>query len=574
MENYLLTNITVSFLVMINFIFLKNAPARLRLYLLITALFSWLVPWQKILVNLPVNNIIPTQVSAYSQELFTFMSLETTNINNLSSASPINDTPQSVTWLDGFAISLESVFILSLLIGLVLIAKDIWLYKRQINHWLRNSTPLPNLFSKHKIQINEKEQHIPICLVEGCGPGMATGIFKPTIWLATYHYNTEHSKTIITHELNHIRQHDPLWMWLITLAQRLLWWNPIAFYLAEQAREQIELSCDEKCAVELEKEYAYRLADIVLTSTKEQQKFNSILGIKQSNNFNIKRLKRLSRMHNMKTKYLVATVITLTLSAFSALAINSTPVNSGSEQGTQANHASEVKNHKRPKMRIYSENHANYNELIDEVLVIAEQAKSSDKNIINNIYAELYQWHNTREVLGIDSLENKFKNLEFTLFNNLLTKLERYDEIVPLYTEMFPEQTSPAKFFKHHIALAYSRTGQADKAIELMTSFAHKQPLKHREGSLSLLKYVYWAAEDYQQVINTADEILILSPNERVEISSLSAKYHAYNKLDDPTKADEVKKKLAQLYGKEPLHEPKSPIAYSPFLDYVPEIKS
>ena len=139
---------------------------------------------------------------------------------------------------------------------------------------------------------------------------------------------------------------------------------------------------------------------------------------------------------------------------------------------------------------------------------------------------------------------------------------------------MFPEQSTPAKFFKHHIALAYSHTGQADKAIELMTSFAHKQPIKHRVGSLSFLKYVYWAAEDYQQVINTADEILILSPGKRIEISSLSAKYHAYNKLDDQTKADEVKKKLAQLYGKEPLHEPKSPIAYSPFLDYVPEVRS
>ena len=225
-------------------------------------------------------------------------------------------------------------------------------------------------------------------------------------------------------------------------------------------------------------------------------------------------------------------------------------------------------------MRIYSENHDNYNKLIDEVLVIAEQAKSNDKNIINNIYAELYQWHNSREALGIDSLETRFRVLEFTLFNNLLTKLGRYDEILSLYSEMFPEQSTPAKFFKHHIALAYSHTGQEDKAIELMTSFAHKQPLKHRVGSLSLLTYVYWAAEDYQQVINTADEILILSPNEWAEISSLSAKYHAYNKLNDPTKADEVKNKLVQQYGKEPFNEPKSPVANSPFLDYIPEIKS
>ncbi len=460
------------------------------------------------------------------------------------------------------------------IIGLLLLSKDIWQYQRQITLWLKNSTPLPDLYSKYQIPLNDKEQHIPVCLVKDNGPGMATGIFKPIIWLANYQHDTNHSKTIITHELNHIRQHDPLWMWLITIIQRLLWWNPIAFYLAELAREQIELSCDEKCANQLREDYSYQLADIVLTTTqassKGEQPFKPVLGIKRSNNFNIKRLKRLSRMHEMKIKYLVVAVLTLTLSAFSALAINS---EASVEQKSQTTKTTMKTKHNRPKMKIYSE-HSDYNQLIDEVLVIAQQAKSKDKNIIENIYAELYQWQSTRAILGIDSLDKSFNRRVFTLFNNLLTKLERYDEILALYTEMFPEQSTPEKFFKHHIALAYSHTGQAEQAIELMTSFAQQQPLKYRVGSLSLLSYVYWAAEDYQQVINTADEILILSPGVRDEISSLSAKYHAYNKLDQTAKADEVKEQLVQHYAREPLHEPQSPRFHSPFLDHLPEVKS
>jgi len=579
MSDYLFTNISITCLVLISFILLRNAPARLRLYLLITALIAWLIPWQTLSIASPAV----LELSAYKPEIFDFslwgdnQTISTEITANIAIIEPNNTQVVLSQFVSDLPFSSELIISCLFVIGLLLLCKDIWQYQRQITLWLKNSTPLPDLYSKYQIPLNDKEQHIPVCLVKDNGPGMATGIFKPIIWLANYQHDTNHSKTIITHELNHIRQHDPLWMWSITIIQRLLWWNPIAFYLAELAREQIELSCDEKCANQLREDYSYQLAEIVLTtsqpSSKGEQLFSPTLGIKRSNSFNIKRLKRLSRMHEMKIKYLVVAILTLTLSAFSALGINSKSVNSSSAQISHENHSSKVKNHKRPKMQIYSE-HSDYNQLIDEVLVLAQQAQSMDKNIIENIYVELYQWHSTRTILEIDSLEKRLKGLEFTLFNYLLTKLERYDEILSLYKEMFPEQSTPDKFFKHHIALAYSYTGQAEQAIELMTSFAQQQPLKYRVGSLSLLSYVYWAAEDYQQVINTSEEILILSPGVRSEISSLSAKYHAYNKLDQTVKADKMKEKLVQDYGREPLNEPQSPRFHSPFLDHLPKVKS
>jgi len=93
MENYLFTNIIISFLILVNYALLNNAPARLRFYLMVTALFSWLVPWQKVLINLPINNVLPTQVITYSQEILTFISLDVNNV----SISPLDKISATLT---------------------------------------------------------------------------------------------------------------------------------------------------------------------------------------------------------------------------------------------------------------------------------------------------------------------------------------------------------------------------------------------------------------------------------------------------------------------------------------------
>jgi len=452
------------------------------------------------------------------------------------------------------------------LIGLVLFAKDIWLYHLQINHWLRKSAPLPNLFSKHQIQINDKEQHIPICLVEGDGPGMATGIFKPTIWLANHHYNSEQSKAIITHELNHIRQHDPLWMWLITLAQRLLWWNPVAFYLAEQAREQIELSCDEKCATELKNEYAYQLANIVLTSNKKQQGFKHILGIKQSNNFNIKRLERLSRMYKMKIKYLVIMLITLTLSVFSVFAINN-----GSEHNIEKHQTSRIQ--ERTTRSIYRKD-ADYNKLIDEVLAIAQQAKSNDKIVIETIYQELYQWNNTREVL-VPISERVFRKNLFKLCSYLLVKLERYDEIINLYYEIDLKQARQSFTISSRLVEAYIRTGDPEEAVALVENIAYQGSEVQRSLYLRLLIHAYWAANNYEKVLETADEIIAFREEVLKDASSIPFhfKYHAYNRLNNFSQANEVKEQILQIFNYRNVSIPKFRSASpSSFVGQLPEV--
>ena len=68
MEDYLLTNISITGLTLIGFIFLKNAPARMRLYLLMAALVAWLIPWKILAISSPLG----IDLLVYNQDLFDF----------------------------------------------------------------------------------------------------------------------------------------------------------------------------------------------------------------------------------------------------------------------------------------------------------------------------------------------------------------------------------------------------------------------------------------------------------------------------------------------------------------------
>jgi beta-lactamase regulating signal transducer with metallopeptidase domain len=93
---------------------------------------------------------------------------------------------------------------------------------------------------------------------------MTTGLIKPIIWLESGQHVVEKIRTIILHELTHIRQHDPYWLWAINLVQRLFWWDPLIWFTVNYVRKQIELSCDEQCQKHLPKG-GYQLQLIKLT---------------------------------------------------------------------------------------------------------------------------------------------------------------------------------------------------------------------------------------------------------------------------------------------------------------------
>lgn len=73
-----------------------------------------------------------------------------------------------------------------------------------------------------------------------------TGLFRPVIYLPDIELPEEQWRTILRHEIQHIRSHDE-WKKLFFLAiQALFWWNPLAHISLKEIDTLIELQCDAK----------------------------------------------------------------------------------------------------------------------------------------------------------------------------------------------------------------------------------------------------------------------------------------------------------------------------------------
>ena len=291
-----------------------------------------------------------------------------------------------------------TLFILISVAGLLLFIKDIIHYHFDLKAWNNNSEQDNSLWNKHGF----KNQNIAIRILDDCGPGMATGPIKPIIWLNKSYHGCSTTKTILTHELQHIKQNDPCWMWLITFTQRCFWWNPLVRLLTGIAREQIELSCDEKCRQQLPERYASDLAQILLNGTPTSTKYIAAISIKNDMNFNITRIKKLTKESKMKTRHIVAVLIGFSMVGFVGAAVSS-----------QDTHLTKnVTKYETPKNKpgrnIYLKNEL-HNKLVDELLQITHLAKSNSPDTISQIILDIHQWNTNRKQGPNKRSENSLK---------------------------------------------------------------------------------------------------------------------------------------------------------------------
>ena len=563
MVDYFLTNISVSLIVLCVLIVLKDSPARLRFYVVITALFSWFIPWN-LVATIP---IMSESVSPLTDEVFNSLFwLE--NEQAISVAAPIESITQTTYYsINNLAnvlyelLTNGTLLTLMSIMGLLFFMKDVVNYFSYLKCWNNNSKEDNSLWNKHGF----KPQNISIRILDSCGPGMATGPINPTIWLnENYHYS-DTTKTILTHELNHIMQHDPTWMWFITFTQRFLWWNPFVHLLANFAREQIELSCDEKCRQQLQGRYSSDLAQILLDGSTASTKYIAAISIKNGNNFNIKRIEKLSKENKMKTKHLAVVIIAFSLTGFvgGAISYQKQPL-------TQNVTNTESKPKQQRKINLYRES-VLHNELVDELLQLAQQAKTNEAEVISQILIDIDEWNiNRRNGPDLQS-EHSLKLMSFTLTCYLFDKQGRYAEIPATYDNLFPEQPiEAAMFLKHHVATAYIKMGSPEKALDLMADVIQRQP-KPKAGSLMLIAHANLAAENYNEVIAVADKMATISKQRFMQIRALNYKRAAYMAMGNTAKTNEVIGILKESYlatGS----TPKLGGFASPILSYLPEV--
>lgn len=281
MASYLITNITIFLSCLLTVSILKNAPARPKFYLYMISITSWLVPWsavftcfKTIFVNERFQNERLLDINIYSLD-YLLISIEY-YIQNIT----------SLTFSD-----LVVAVMVMITAGVLWFLVDVIKSMNFHNFRLKNSTTIKN----NDNIIVDNPKNVDIRVGNFNSPGAITGFLTPKIWIDNSVNCPEKLKLILLHELKHIQQNDHLWMWWLAVMQRLMWWNPIVHYAIKQCKLELELSCDEQCDLELpEKSYALGLANILISQTNRtnEQAF-TLLNIKHSNKFNVKRIEKL-----------------------------------------------------------------------------------------------------------------------------------------------------------------------------------------------------------------------------------------------------------------------------------------
>lgn len=80
------------------------------------------------------------------------------------------------------------------------------------------------------------------------------GLFRPTIYLPDIELSERQWRTILRHEVQHIRSHDEAKKLFFLAIQALFWWNPLAHISRKEIDTIIELQCDAKVTAGMSEE--------------------------------------------------------------------------------------------------------------------------------------------------------------------------------------------------------------------------------------------------------------------------------------------------------------------------------
>jgi len=185
----------------------------------------------------------------------------------------------------------------------------------------RQHTHQVNLLERHSEttqmkSINGKSVRISdTSIIKGA---MTSGIFSPVIWIGSSIQSGKQREAVILHESTHIKNKDPLVLFVLHFIECLLWWNPLAQVVSSLSKQHIELSCDEQCKKELGLEcYKKHLATLVLAINERDVAPMAAHFSSTSDNFNIARIKRLSEYRVLSwsnyLKYIFTSLVIFTL---------------------------------------------------------------------------------------------------------------------------------------------------------------------------------------------------------------------------------------------------------------------
>lgn len=530
MLDYLFTCVAISLSALAAVWGLKQAPARVGFYLLMLALMSWFVPWQW----LP-DTALP-EVSADAWLILASVDLQTPLL--AQAATVAASSSEQIRWFQLLTFGHLAAALFST--GLVLFA---W---RLFNYLL-----LVNRLERSAMQKNQRDVDgvkYPIKVTQLFTPAIATGIFKPTIWVDSQLLQRDELPSVLLHEAMHIKQGDLVWIWLICLSESLFWWNPLSRLLASKARQKLELSCDEQCYAKLKQQYQLDLASLLLRplaeSSAQPQHCAQVLNMVNSKDFNVQRVKMLNKEKVMKMKHLAIVIAALSVSAVAATAI--------------AASESVVKPDKiavdQPSFS------AAFTDQQSSLLKAALNAKSTQSAELTQVVANINAWQKNRMPL-IGREEAMLKLQAFSLLAHVQHRLGLYQDVISDFAAWYPEGSKVPFFLRNITAMSYLQLKQPDLALNELAILQSEIGDDIRPGSLQLLAKVYIQKGDYAPALAALNHPVVQD-----HTTTNMLKYYIYTQQNDEVQLAKIKEQLPQAIANKPAELPDIGVPGSPLL--------
>lgn len=321
MLTWLLVNVGLGLLALLFVTLNKTAPHRLRFFATFLALAAWLVPWPLLAELAP--NLWPDWI-ANRWQLARFERGLAASAMQLTGFYPVFVQTSAVPLGRDFMVltPLQVLFATLGVTGGVLFAWNLVTHQLRLRRLARAGSDGNWLWQRAGVAAA-----CPVTVQREITGAFSSGLWRPRIWVHGDLVDSAQLATLLRHELTHISQHDNWYLLVITLVEKLFWWNPLVWYLGRGTRELQELSCDERCQRSIS-DYPARLAQLMLDSArlgKQPQLLAFSANIFNTPNPNIKRLKLLQRSYPMLTRHILSVAITAVIAVFTVGFVTAQP---------------------------------------------------------------------------------------------------------------------------------------------------------------------------------------------------------------------------------------------------------
>lgn len=156
--------------------------------------------------------------------------------------------------------------------ALFLFVRKITLYQSFIHYAKTGNTEISdikilNLLSDYEAKLNIKAG-IELYHNAFIASPMLIGFFRPCIVLPACELEDKKLSYVFVHELNHYKQRDMFYKWLIQIVVCVHWFNPFVYLLEKEVNKSCELSCDERVISLLDNKARREYGDTLISFLK------------------------------------------------------------------------------------------------------------------------------------------------------------------------------------------------------------------------------------------------------------------------------------------------------------------